>query len=124
MAEPVAVTLVCPDCAAPRDAADNFCRRCGVDLVGERLPVARRSAAIAPLRPSLSAVPAPVKRAAAAVAVGTALRVGAGIAGRLLARRSARSAGGALARRPRAAPSRATVVSEALFVRRTWFERD
>lgn len=120
MAEPVAVTLVCPECAAPRDAGDNFCRRCGVDLVGERLPVARRPAAIAPLRPSLGAVPAPVKRAAAAVAVGTALRIGAGVAGRLLARRSATPP----ARRPRAAPSRATVVSEALFVRRIRFERD
>ncbi len=124
MAGPASLTLVCPYCAAVRDAGDNFCRRCGVDLAGERLPVARRSAAIAPLRPSLSAVPAPVKRAAAAVAVGTALRIGAGIAGRLLARRSAHPAGGALARRARAAPSRATVVSEALFVRRTWFERD
>ena len=121
MAETVAVTLVCPDCAAPRDAGDNFCRRCGVDLVGERLPVARRPAAIVPLRPAL---PAPVKRAAAAVAVGTALRIGAGIAGRVLARRSARSAGSAPARRPGAAPSRATVVSEAVYVRRTWFERD
>ncbi len=124
MAEPVAVTLVCAECAAPRDVADNFCRRCGVDLVGERLPVARRSAAVAPPRPTLGAVPVPVKRAAAAVAVGTALRIGAGVAGRLLARRSARSAIAPPARRPRAAPSRATVVSEALFVRRIRFERD
>lgn len=121
MAETLPAALVCPECAALRDAGDNFCRRCGLSLAAGRLPVARRAAAVAFPRPSL---PAPVKRAAVIAVAGAALRIGAGVAGRLLARRAAPAARSAPARRPRSGPGRATVVSEALFVRRTWFERD
>lgn len=121
MVETLPAALACPDCAALRDADDNFCRRCGLSLAAGRLPVARRTVAVAFPRPSL---PAPVKRAAVIAATGAALRIGAGIAGRLLARRAAPSAAKAPARRPRSGPGRATVVSEALFVRRIWFERD
>ena len=80
MAEILPAALVCPDCAAPRDAGDNFCRRCGLSLAAARLPVARRTAAVALPRPSL---PAPVKRAAVIAVAGAALRIGAGVAGRL-----------------------------------------
>ena len=119
----------CPDCTEPYDAEDNYCRSCGMFLADHRMIIAREEAgALALRRPGL---PVPLRRAATAVAVGTALQIGAGLAGKFLARRAAsaarsaagRPAKGALARRaePR---SPTTVVSEALFVRRIWIQRD
>ncbi|MCY3882840.1 MAG: hypothetical protein F4Z77_03195 [Dehalococcoidia bacterium] len=110
--------LTCPECAEPYDAADNYCRQCGMFLRDHRLPVARQTVALEPRRPAL---PTPVRRAATAIAVGTALKITANILGKVLAQRAANKASGrALARKER----ETTVVSESLFVRRTWIERD
>lgn len=114
--------LHCPECAEPYDATDNYCRECGMFLRDQRLPVARPSLALEPRRPVL---PTPVRRAATAIAIGTALKITANLVGKLLAQRAAgktagKPAGRAVARRPR----ESTVVSESLFVRRTWIQRD
>ncbi|MXZ87929.1 MAG: hypothetical protein F4Z07_03640 [Dehalococcoidia bacterium] len=110
--------LTCPECAEPYDAADNYCRHCGMFLRDHRLPVARQTVALEPRRPAL---PTPVRRAATAIAVGTALKITANILGKVLAQRAANKASSrALARKER----ETTVVSESLFVRRTWIERD
>ena len=116
----------CPDCTEPYDAADNYCRSCGMFLADHRMIIARQqSGALELRRPGL---PVPLKRAATAVAVGTALQIGAALAGKYLAHRAASTAAGrtskrALSRRNEER-SPATVVSEALFVRRTWIHRD
>lgn len=115
--------LLCPECAEPYDATDNYCRECGMFLRDQRLPVARPTTlALEPRRPVL---PTPVRRAATAIAIGTALKITANLVGKLLAQRAAgktaaKPAGRAVARRPR----ESTVVSESLFVRRTWIQRD
>ena len=110
--------LSCPDCAEPYDATDNYCRQCGMFLRDHRLPMARPTLALEPRRPAL---PTPVRRAATAIAIGTALKITANIVGKLLAQRAAGKASGrAVTRRPR----ESTVVSESLFVRRTWIQRD
>ena len=118
MAEPPPPTLPCPDCVEPPDATDNYCRQCGMFLRDRRLPVVRPAAALEPRRPP--ALPVPIRRAATAIAVGTALKILASVAGKLLARRAAgKAASRAVARR-----RERRVVSESLFVRRTWIERD
>ncbi len=120
MAGPELHSLACPDCAEPHDATDNYCRNCGMFLRERRnMPVPRPPAALEVRRPAL---PAPVRRAATAIAIGTALKITAKIAGKLLAQRAAaRASSRALARR-RERPD--TVVSESLFIRRTWIQRD
>lgn len=126
----------CPDCSAPFDEADNYCRRCGMYLAALRPATAlavppRSHTALAPVRPAL---PAPVKKAAAAVAIGTALQVGIGLAGRYLASQAARQAATAavkaprsVARTERAAPAsdgdEAVAVSETFLIRRVWVRR-
>ncbi|MCY3506336.1 MAG: hypothetical protein OXH41_09250 [Chloroflexi bacterium] len=118
MVDPAPELLFCPECAEPYDATDNYCRECGMFLRDNRLPVARPTVALEPRRPAL---PTPVRRAATAIAIGTALKITANIVGKLLAQRAARKAPArAVARRPR----ESTVVSESLFVRRTWIQRD
>ena len=118
MAEPAPGLFSCPDCAEPHDATDNYCRNCGMFLRDRRLPVARQTMALAPRRPPL---PTPIRRAATAIAIGTALKITANVVGKMLAQRSAsKPANRAVARRDR----ESTVVSESLFVRRTWIERD
>ncbi len=119
----------CPDCSAPHDPLDNYCRHCGIFLRDYRLPVATATATptvVEPRRPALPArmnsvtLPEPVRRAATAIAIGTALKIVANLLGRVLAYRSARQASSrALARR-----RTSTVVRESLFVRRTWSDRD
>ena len=110
--------LTCPECAEPYDEADNYCRHCGMFLRDHRLPVARQTVALEPRRPAL---PTPVRRAATAIAIGTALKITANIVGKVLATRAANKASTrALARKER----ETTVVSESLFLRRTWIERD
>ena len=119
MADPAPLTETCPDCAEPYDATDNYCRNCGMFLQDRRMPVARPAAALELRRPTL---PAPIRRAATAIAVGTALKITANIVGKLLAQRAASKATGRAVAPRQERPS--TVVSESLFVRRTWIERD
>ncbi len=119
MADPAPLDPVCPACAEPHGATDNYCRNCGMFLRDHRLPVARPAAELGVRRPAL---PVPVRRAVTAIAIGTALKITANIVGRMLAgRAAAKPPGRTLARRPR---RESTVVSESLFVRRTWIERD
>ena len=119
MVDPAPELLSCPECAEPYEATDNYCRHCGMFLRDQRLPVPRPPLALEPRRPAL---PTPVRRAATAIAIGTALKITANIVGKLLAQRVAanKASGRAVARRPR----ESTVVSESLFVRRTWIQRD
>ncbi len=118
MVDAAPLSLACPDCAEPHDATDNYCRNCGMFLRDHRLPVARPAAALEVRRPAL---PTPIRRAATAIVLGTALKITANIVGKLLAQRAANKASNrALARRER----ESTVVSESLFVRRTWIQRD
>ena len=119
MPEPAPLDFACPDCAEPHDATDNYCRNCGMFLRDHRLPVARPVAELEVRRPAL---PVPVRRAVTAIAIGTALKITANIVGRMLASRAAtRPSDRAVARRPQ---RESTVVSESLFVRRTWTQRD
>ncbi|MCC6381576.1 MAG: hypothetical protein IT304_03660 [Dehalococcoidia bacterium] len=129
----------CPDCSAPFDQADNYCRRCGMYLAALRPAPAppvplRPQTALAPAR---AALPAPVKKAAAAVAIGTALQVGLGLAGRYLASQAARQAATAAVKAPRAvaraertppverasSADEALAVSETFLIRRVWIRR-
>ena len=75
--------LACPDCGQAYEPADNYCRECGMYLAAERLPVAKSGTGAVTVRPA--GLPVPAKRVATAVAVGTALQIGAG-AGRQVPR--------------------------------------
>jgi hypothetical protein len=70
----------CPDCGASFELADNYCRQCGMYVAALRsvATVPARSLALEPARTGL---PAPVKKAATAVAVGTALQLAVGLTG-------------------------------------------
>ncbi len=135
-------TFACPDCTTDYSAEDNYCRNCGMYVAALRpLPIVRVSQAPLALRPRQRAqLPAPVKRAATAVAIGAALQVGVGLAGRYLAAQAGKKAVGvALAPRGRkskrqradvAAQQSATdplanvaAVSETVMVQRTWIRR-
>lgn len=138
----------CPDCRAPFDTTDNYCRQCGMFLT------VLRETAVTAAEPTLpagrsrerAALPAPVKKAVTAVAIGTALQVGMSLTGKYVARQAAKQAVSAI--RPRPAKSRrparitasqapvvearparmdpydgAAAVSETVIVRRIWVRR-
>ncbi|MCX7616365.1 hypothetical protein [Tepidiforma sp.] len=135
----------CPDCTAAYEPTDNYCRQCGMYLA------ALREVAVAPAAPQTpqryererAALPAPVKKAVTAVAIGTALQVGMSLTGKYLARQAAKGAVSAVrpkAKRPRpnarqqaaneAAPAAiddpyadAAAVSETVVIRRVWIRR-
>jgi len=129
-------TSLCPDCSASYEIDDNYCRQCGMYLAAVRpLPAvvpARETRALEAARPGL---PAPVARVATAIAVGTALQIGMGIAGKFLANQAANKAVNA-SMKPRGkqkqsaeVPARrdedsAAAVSETLIIRRVWIRRD
>ncbi|MBI2765188.1 MAG: hypothetical protein HYX53_04660 [Chloroflexi bacterium] len=130
-------TQPCPDCRTEFEATDNYCRQCGMYLVALRPAVPARTAqasrALEPVRPGL---PAPVKKAATALAIGTALQIGVGLAGRYLAGQAARQAGSAIAsnvvRKPARSNGRRAVandddqpvaISETVVIRRIWLRR-
>ena len=127
---------LCPDCAAPYTIEDNYCRKCGMFVAALRQmtpadahPEAR---AIVPARAGL---PVPMKRAATALAIGTALQIGVSVAGRMLANQAGRSLASALTPRPQrtrrtqnatpaSTPLRdADTVSETVMIRRVWIRR-
>ena len=130
-------TRLCPDCGAGYAPEDNYCRQCGMYVAALRtLPMAAPPAqhAVETVRPGL---PAPVKKAATAIAVGTALQVGVGLAGKYMARQAAKQALGAVkpgrrGRKAEATPAAvvedpadgAAGVSEMLLIRRVWLRRD
>ena len=125
-AMPEAAAL-CPDCRTACSLADNYCRECGTFLgTGQQTSLTTHSSSrtLSIVRPSVSA---PVKRMATAVVVGSALRIGVGLAGKYLA-----SQGGQKATRAVALPKqgRATVtepittaISETVVIRRVWLRR-
>jgi hypothetical protein len=132
----------CPDCGATFEIADNYCRQCGMYLAALRT-VATVPADSLALEPVRTGLPAPVKKAATALAVGTALQVAVGLTGKYIARQAARQAVASVrpgkpapARRP--TPEKAntskpvvvddpmegtTAVSETLIIQRTWMRR-
>ena len=137
----------CPDCQNGYQPDDNYCRKCGMYLA------ALRDTAIVPApTPELparqprqrAALPAPVKKAATAMAVGTALQIGVSLTGKYLARQAGKQAVNAVVgnrSKPRrqSAPAQqvtpatqqpaadpfpyAAAVSETVVVRRTWIRR-
>jgi hypothetical protein len=130
--------LACPDCTTEYILGDNYCRKCGMFLAALRaLPVV----AVKPDAPALvprqrAGLPAPVRKAATALAVGTALQIGAGLAGKYLAAQSARHTIHGRSRRnapAEVAPARAepapdpladtAELSETLMIRRVWIRR-
>lgn len=134
----------CPDCLVTYEAFDNYCRSCGMYLAALRdtAMVAASAALPARVERQRSTLPAPIKKAATAMAVGTALQIGVSLTGKYLARQAGRQAVNAV--RPRAAsrPARenravapqqaapavdpypyAAAVSETVVVRRVWIRR-
>ncbi len=133
-------SLSCPDCTTAYQPGDNYCRKCGMYLAAlHQLPmVTEQPKPLAPVERQRATLPAPVKKAATALAIGTALQVGMGLAGKYLAAQSARTAANAALRtRPQRrrditpAPSQAieesadqlTAVSETVMIQRTWIRR-
>lgn len=135
----------CPDCAASFEPADNYCRQCGMYLAALR-DTAIIAAATAPptrLERQRAQLPAPVKKAATAVAIGTALQIGVGLTGKYLARQATRQAVSAVrpkpGRREKVKPAAETApvvqsatpdpygdaaaVSETVMIRRVWIRR-
>jgi hypothetical protein len=131
----------CPDCGVAFEPADNYCRQCGMYLAALRAVATIQPQPLA-LEPARPGVPAPVKKAATALAVGTALQVAVGLTGKYLARQAARQAVSSV-RPARPAPKRAVVtkqppqkpvvvedpmegvtsVSETLLIQRVWTRR-
>lgn len=87
-------TFDCPDCTTPYAADDNYCRNCGMYVAALRpLPVVRMTQHAVAVEPRQRAqLPAPVKRAVTAVAIGAALQVGVGLAGKYLAAQAGKKA--------------------------------
>jgi len=137
----------CPDCQSGFQPDDNYCRQCGMYLA------ALRDTAIVPVpAPNLPArqprqratLPAPVRKAATAMAVGTALQIGVSLTGRYLARQAGKQAVNAVVgsrgkgQRPARAARQVTpapeaqpvdpyphagAVSETVVIRRVWIRR-
>jgi hypothetical protein len=129
---------LCPDCQAPHGADDNYCRECGMFLAIERLPAKREPASTRALQVSRAGLPVPVAKVATAVAIGTALQLGAGLAGKFLMRQAGKQAVRSL-RPAHSKSSRPAVVSqvvqepaetgmvaavsETVLIRRVWIRR-
>ncbi|MFN8508275.1 MAG: hypothetical protein U0547_12010 [Dehalococcoidia bacterium] len=124
----------CPDCGTLFDLPDNYCRHCGMYLAALKatLPAPAPERAVVTSRPGM---PAPVKKAATALAIGTALQVGVTLAGKYLASQAARGASQAVQspqprrrveprRQPDPEIERAAAVSETVIIRREWIRRD
>lgn len=123
----------CPDCSGEYDVTDNYCRRCGMYLAAlGALPPVRTDIAPRDLVPVRAGLPAPVKKVATAIVVGTVLQIGVGLAGRYLARQAAQRvvSGVRAPKRSRAVGPAASsqeaaeeAVSETLMIRRVWLKR-
>lgn len=132
----------CPDCTAECDVDDNYCRRCGMFLAAAREQTAltaRPVNTVERYQRERAQLPAPVKKAVAAVAVGAAMQVGLSLASRYFAAqagnraaRAAIAAANATPRKSRALqeqparsglPDDIAAVSETVIVRRLWVRR-
>ncbi len=126
----------CPDCGASYTEADNYCRQCGMYVAALRETHVVQAPRSLPARSerTRAPLPAPVKKAATALAIGTALQIGVNIAGKLLAGEAKRQVSNVV--RPKAvakspAPTPAVVrppetvaVSETVMIRRVWVRRN
>jgi hypothetical protein len=131
----------CPDCSAPYEPTDNYCRQCGMYVAALRT-VATIPPDTPALEPSRAGLPAPVRKAATAVAVGTALQIAVGLTGKYLARQAAKQAVATVrpsrgvrrptptkpAVAPKPVPAAdpldgAIAMSETLLIQRTWTRR-
>lgn len=139
---------VCPDCQADYEVADNYCRSCGMYLAVLRdtsLVAAGNALPARQERPRAS-LPAPIKKAATAMAVGTALQIGVSLTGKYLARQAGKQVGKQAVNAIKAKPAsrrparerdvvdatvpaaadpfpHAAAVSETVVVRRVWIRR-
>jgi hypothetical protein len=133
----------CPDCLATYEAFDNYCRSCGMYLAALRdtAIVAAQTTLPVPAERPRSSLPAPIKKAATAMAVGTALQIGVSLTGKYLARQAGKQAVNAVRPRPaKRAPREnqtvvpqpaqqvdphpfAAAVSETVVIRRVWIRR-
>ncbi|MGE3073851.1 MAG: hypothetical protein AB7N24_07140 [Dehalococcoidia bacterium] len=138
----------CPDCQAEHQPDDNYCRQCGMFLAAVRDTAIVAAAPAMPVRQprQRAPLPAPVKKAATAMAVGTALQIGVSLTGKFLAKQAGKQALNAVAGRPKAEkrskrPQRskdvtvspasqvvdpyphAAAVSETVVIRRVWIRR-
>ena len=135
---------LCPDCQSGYQPDDNYCRQCGMYLAALRdTAIVATPAATLPVRQARqrAPLPAPVKKAATAMAVGTALQIGVSLTGKYLARQASKQAMNAVARPSRKQSPRqarevtptqhiapdpyphAAAVSETVVVRRVWIRR-
>lgn len=133
----------CPDCLVTYEAFDNYCRSCGMYLAALRDTAVVATQTTLPVRAerARASLPAPVKKAATAMAVGTALQIGVSLTGKYLARQAGKQAINAVRTRPaKRAPREspavapqsaqqvdpypfAAAVSETVVVRRVWIRR-
>lgn len=130
--------LDCPDCNGTYASSDNYCRQCGMYVAALRTGTAlaaRPSYAVETVRAGL---PAPVRKAVTAVAIGAALQVGLGLASRYLAAQAGQKVAGAaitsltprgkkgreLARRDDGPPEGIAALSETVLIRRVWIRGD
>jgi hypothetical protein len=135
-------TFACPDCNTTCAADDNYCRRCGMFLAAVRDSAAlttRPVQTIERYRRERPPLPAPVKKAATAIAVGAAMQVGLSLASRYFTAQAAQKAGRSAltaaaangSRRGRAVqqaaqsamPDDVAAVAETVIVRRLWVRR-
>jgi hypothetical protein len=105
---------VCEACGWDVELVDNFCRKCGAQLVPPQLPVV-----IEPNRSLLvrQTVPPALVKTAAALAVGTAIEVAGRALVGALSRRAARASVAPPV--PRSQPARRGFYSETIYIRRT-----
>jgi predicted amidophosphoribosyltransferase len=136
----------CPDCQNGYQPDDNYCRNCGMFLAALRDTAVVAAPPALPMREARqrAALPAPVKKAATAMAVGTALQIGVSLTGKYLARQAGKQAVNAVVGSrskptktsravtepaPRAAAQpvdpypHAAAVSETVVIRRVWIRR-
>jgi hypothetical protein len=132
-------TLACPDCDAPYEMDDNYCRRCGMyvaALRGSTALATRSLHSVERYQRQRAPLPAPVKKAMTAVAVGAAMQVGLSLASRYFAAQAAQKAAStALAPSPRRGraverqpvhsglPDDIGAVAETVVVQRWWIRR-
>jgi hypothetical protein len=117
--------IACARCTAPRDDADNFCRRCGHQFT-VNLPAVRNVGL--PQRQQQSGLPPSIVGSVALLALGT----GAEWLARRLAGTAVRSATKAVLGRernlpatttPTVAPTKAVTVDEVLYIRKVQLHR-
>ena len=131
----------CPDCRTSYEPEDNYCRKCGMFLSALRAvatqptqPLQPRDDAARALVSVRQGMPVPVRKAATALAIGTALQIGVGLAGKYLAAQAGRQA--LAVATPKALSTKAaskpaalepapelTAVSETLTIHRVWMRR-